>query len=140
MQRVIKYRAWDKLSNCMRKVRRIDFYSDDLIANCYTDKDDQIPLSVKAREVELMQFTGLHDKSGTEVFEGDILKDPELPDIPKTVNQNKSGEWVGHAPAGTGLRLNISRAYTSWSMFKRCEVIGNIYENPELLEADNAKG
>lgn len=70
------------------------------------------------------QFTGLTDKNGKKIFEGDIL------------------EW-DLAEYGRGYRERVNWSYGLFSMRQSdwrewCEVIGNIHDNPELLEVDNA--
>ena len=74
----------------------------------------------------LMQSTGLHDKNGVEVFEGDVLKSKDGTDglISRFIVE-KDDFYTGFIPMnreGCGFNRTM------------CEVIGNIYENPELLE------
>ena len=69
----------------------------------------------------LMQYTGLHDKNGKEIYEGDIVR-LKWKDAGNHAKQTiRSVQWNGN---GYGCAL------TEYE----CEVIGNIYENPELIE------
>lgn len=73
----------------------------------------------------LGQYTGLKDKNGTKIFEGDIVIAPFL--VPKmTLKLVANMEWNNRW----------------WSFVDKlnnyCEIIGNIYDNPELLEVNNA--
>jgi uncharacterized phage protein (TIGR01671 family) len=71
--------------------------------------------------VELMQFTGLHDKNGKEIYEGDILKTP----YNNAEVKFKDGQF--------GILKNNSRYGRDFtSCMSNFEIIGNIYENPEL--------
>lgn len=80
-------------------------------------------------EVELMQYTGLKDKNGKEIYEGDVL--------------GRNGYWNYYIGFEEGCFVTIptdlvQRNNFSWlpikkSIFENVEVIGNIYENPELL-------
>jgi len=82
----------------------------------------------------LMQFTGLKDKNGKEIFEGDICKDLMLRDITKEYNQYTLVEVTGH---GWGYATNSADG--KWEHIlgpnsgRNLEVIGNIHENPELI-------
>jgi hypothetical protein len=88
------------------------------------------PFLCAAPNYELMQFTGGHDKSGREIYEGDVLdwRGQYSEDAPQPVIWYYTGWYVGYV----GKRLNI----TSLNAIepKHMEIIGNIYENPELLK------
>lgn len=81
-----------------------------------------------------MQFTGLHDKNGNEIYEGDILRYSQYVD---------HGQWGETVDGGTvQVTWLEERAafypFCIWSSYndqlKSCEIIGNIYKNPELLK------
>jgi len=81
---------------------------------------------------EIMQYTGLKDKNGREIYEGDIVKGIYYDNLYKTENEvicqvrwDKSGYWTF---SGT---INFLGGYLS--DLRNIIVIGNIYENPELL-------
>lgn len=73
----------------------------------------------------LMQFTGLHDKNGKEIWEGDILSPSNAP--------------FGESGNNTEVKWNeFDGRWHPWAMwFNKCEVLGNIHEHPELLGASN---
>lgn len=86
--------------------------------------------------VEVMQFTGLHDKNGKEIWEGDICLVPNYNCDPSNGdNPNEIGD-VAFFNAKFNLRLP-KQMYEPLSYYtddEHLEVIGNIYENPELLK------
>ena len=105
--RPIKFRAW-----CNQKM----FEPFDLM-------DLKEPIDYWHDGTILMQFTGLHDKNGKEIFEGDIIKDL----------------GAGYEEIITPVRFYQGAFCDSyWNQcinnYKYCEVLGNIYENPELLK------
>lgn len=69
----------------------------------------------------LMQYTGLHDKNGKEIYEGDIISGYYAPHEVKMKN-------IGAEENGTLYAWNIDI-----DVLDKTEVIGNIYENPELI-------
>jgi uncharacterized phage protein (TIGR01671 family) len=71
----------------------------------------------------LMQFTGLKDKDGKEIYEGDLLH-RHMGVYWEAAFVNSS--WIGKSLIDSGI-------YLSASQFIETEIIGNIYENPELL-------
>ena len=79
----------------------------------------------------LMQFTGLHDKNGKEIYEGDIVQiykhmSSEKSEVTQVVWDEENCEYKG--------------IYPNIAVWEQHEVIGNIYENPELLEVTNTNG
>lgn len=78
-------------------------------------------------KVPLMQDTGLKDKNGVEIYEGDIVKGDW--DIVEDIYVSDV-QFYGGAFRVRRTGRPLEYAY----MFKQCEVIGNIYENPELLD------
>lgn len=134
MNREIKYRAWLKEENKMVNVETIDF-TDRSIQ--YLEKNEIIDAYLLRRmifdDVELMQYTGIKDKNGKEIYEGDILKYKFLYDRRlKHVTLVKFVE--------TEASFGIKDAYGNEIPLFRItannyfEVIGNIYENEELLQ------
>lgn len=116
--REIKFRAWDTQRgewSRLTKAVSLEGYP------VYIDADDRLH---KAAGVELMQYTGLKDKHGVEIYEGDILAfDNGYCDVVRL--ERSAWRWNrGHNVLGVSWKPEISLS-----------VIGNIYENPELLEA-----
>lgn len=82
-------------------------------------------------EAILMQSTGLCDKEGTEVFEGDILHHQIQTEYTFIVKYDKDkGRWYGDGLSRI-YRIDITKEFLPYY-----KVIGNIYENPELLEVE----
>jgi len=127
--REIKFRAWDKLTKTMRYVLCIDWLNGlvDLNGKIIERKYD----NSKGDEVILMQYTGLKDKNGKEIYEGDIVEAwSEGKKAIGKVKQRIDGLWLMY-PAWQsgktwGLMPNKERKTT-------VEIIGNIYENKELI-------
>jgi uncharacterized phage protein (TIGR01671 family) len=89
--------------------------------------------SEDANIIQLMQFTGLHDKNGFEIYEGDII-------CFKANYTSKLGGWMNGLVVITPLKLEIHNEYGKYDADEEtdefpytCEVLGNIYQNPELL-------
>lgn len=83
---------------------------------------------------ELMQYTGLKDKNRKEIYEGDCF---EIKSNSTEHKGNKIGiAWVIWNDSELGWRLSDNRESGEYNIYwfaKNCEIIGNIYENPELL-------
>ena len=130
MSRAIKFRAWDGRS-IRYDVTGFEHGRDNemvcvfLNGDCYAigDRSSQHP------NAEVMQFTGLTDRNGVESYEGDIVT---ADDILCVVEWQKA-EWTA---AWSSVVRGAGRQWRHPQLgFRVHEVIGNIYENSELLEA-----
>lgn len=128
----ISFRAWDKEEKKMHKVKTIEFSRRGarIIHLAEVQSNGKGDHKRWHSSVELMQLTDLKDKNGTEIYEGDIVKynsvpNPFLSDKHFKIIQARSGEW----------RIdNYIEGHVLAFCNHQVEVIGNIYENPELLE------
>lgn len=131
--RVPKFRAWDKLRKIMLPVGDLDT-SYKLV---YLEEDNGYRCEMDFDEIELMQSTGIRDKNGKEIFEGDIVKFSDCDDdvyvTPVVWDKNYACFGVSF-----GGKYPISFDYLEefYTELKDIEVVGNIYENPELLEGE----
>jgi uncharacterized phage protein (TIGR01671 family) len=114
--RTIKFRAWHKAEKKMYAVDAMRFDYNGLFTVDLLDAGDHYTRDcIDLNEVELMQFTGLKDEAGKEIYEGDIVK------------------WLDVYVQP--VRWDIEEAmFLPNHMSMDVEIIGNIYENPELLE------
>ena len=83
---------------------------------------------VSAKDLVLMQSTGLVDKNGKEIFEGDIVK------MSKDVYSEPTYYEVVRHYGGAYRLESKQHGCELWLRHTDCEVVGNIYENRELLE------
>lgn len=115
MQRKIKFRVWDGV---------------DYMSNPFTLFDMQSKAIQFASTVTVMQFTGLFDKTGKEIYEGDIVQWVVYDDYLGTENIEKGSVFYHEKEA----RFRI-RQYPEFEIFRfgdQIEIIGNIYANPDL--------
>ena len=131
--REIKFRAWLKEDKKMVNVETMDF-TDKSIQ--YLKKSEINNAYILRREsfvdVELMQYTGLKDKNGKEIYEGDIVL-VKLGGISiwyKTVIELKEGALIASLINREDCFYIFNPGFDSNDF----EVIGNIYENKNLLE------
>jgi hypothetical protein len=129
--REIKFRAWDKTWKRWIDPRDINFYGEmDWMFDRRSAEGGDVIESADLREVELMQFTGLKDQMGlgTDVYESDILK---VLGETFEVNFANGSFWAKN--------LRTFDAFPLWKTLSNgAEVIGNIYESPEILKKERA--
>jgi hypothetical protein len=115
-QREIKFKVWDK--NIMSKAFRLDDAAYEGFPRPVTDDNGECRTLAN---LTWLQFTGLHDKNGTEIYEVDIVKDTD----------GSIGELVWK---GAGFIVLFTKLQQIAPVIpSNVEVIGNIYENPEML-------
>lgn len=132
--REIKFRAWDKNDKrIFIDPQMIDFYNKKIGYTQYQteympDTSYSIPVGFEEFEYsELMEWTGLYDKNGEDIYEGDILFESFGEKYYKVVFENGSfrAEFEGDFEEYSFDLIDVvAQGY---------EVVGNIYENPELL-------
>ena len=129
-----KFRVWDKKEKFMWVVAALRFYEEgNLFAIDYWGVQ-QYPETLDAEDVVLMQATGLQDKKGVDIYEGDIIKTGETVDW---LNEDMGViRFLDGAFFIDYHNLDTEFDYIG-NISLPIEVVGNIYENPELLEGDN---
>ncbi len=116
MTREIKFRVWDKKEKRMFKPKSL------IWTYVFLIEEEGRSQRYGSGEVELMQYTGLKDKNGKEIYEGDIVDGRRY-----------------YRPKLYGKRIVKWDFYDlhdleNWCSRKEVEVIGNVWENPEILE------
>ena len=123
-----KYRAWYKERKEMGRVGGIRFDLDGSVS-VVLFKGNYLDVSGPREKIILMQSTGLKDKNGKEVFVGDIIKCTRGCPHEVYLEKEYGGKYIGGMPA---VYLKGIREGYAWTGAE--EILGNIYEKPELLE------
>lgn len=148
MNREIKFRAWNKENETMLP----PFSFEDISTQNYAGESwlwlgENELINTKLSDLVLMQFTGIQDKNGKDIYEGDIVfkfyGDNSLKERLKGAKGVvKFGRYLvlkddwGMDNLATGWHMTFSDNSGSIEITEKFEVIGNIYENPELLPSN----
>nr|DAR76769.1 MAG TPA: YopX protein [Caudoviricetes sp.] len=128
--RKIKYRAYAKEYNKIVQVDRLGLNSDGSVQEIlfsYKElgEDSNEWTDLQAGQFELLEFTGQYDKEGKEIYTGYILQ----------FSNGNLGKVICHLRAGFDVAFsNAMPEELDHSLASRCKVVGNIYENKELLD------
>lgn len=117
---MIKFRAWNSET---KEIEVFETYEE--ISELF------LALSADDGFYSIMQSTGLKDKNGKEVFVGDIIKCTRGCPHEVYLEKEYGGTYIGGMPA---IYLKGIREGYAWTEHE--EILGNIYENPELLEVE----
>lgn len=130
---ILKYRVWLPCKQTIVDVLMIDLEKKEVMYR-WKDKSRMATYidTDAIGDVSIMQSTGLKDKNGVEIFEGDIVE--------VEVNDGFDyGSFTGVVEFLEGawmLNNRINHARSLWSETNESEILGNIYANPELLSSE----
>lgn len=120
-----KFRAWDKARGKMYSSEDNVFeYRSEYGELKFELEIEEGQYDIENEDLIVMQCTGLKDKTGKLIYEGDIVRGPNL------VNKGNLKNRVVETLTWTGIQPFCD---SSFSHYSGVEIIGNIYENPELL-------
>lgn len=125
MSREIKFRAWVK-----------EHWIGERYAHMQYDWQDSIHIEsvgFNPDDIPVMQYTGLKDKHGVEIYEGDIV-DHKMPDEPYLKGETYRGSVEYVDELASFRTVNAGGLEEPIHGDIELEIIGNIYENPELLD------
>lgn len=125
--RELKVRAWYKPYKQMCQVESLRFDENGVYRAVLIEESFYDRRLVEADEIVIEQFTGLKDKNGTKIYEGDILIDDTGEPIEYWVVKFADGGFVGECAGVAEALFELTNL----------EVVGNIHENPELMEKLN---
>lgn len=129
MQREIKFRVFDKEAKTMQKVSSIDLENNEVFIYDIGGFDKNLSFD----EIELMQFTGLTDKNGVEIYEGDIVCQGQVL-LGHICITGRYGVSVKMEGASCHLINYVFDSDFDIGELSNIEIIGNIHKNPELLK------
>ena len=132
----LKFRVWDKKLQITGTVSNIDLEYEEV--TFYIDDEEELETCQPFEDVVLMQSTGFHDKNGVEIFEGDIINSGYLFKGSPFEEEDEYEEEKGVVTFfNCGFNIEFKNHINLFiDIILSCEdleVIGNIYENKELL-------
>lgn len=150
--REIKFRAWDKVSQKMCDVAEL-YKVGGVRLDVYDEIRDRI-YQVDRGDIPIMQYTGLKDKNGREIYEGDIVaksvplfqplgRGQRIDEVVWGRDDKNTGMWEMRLISDDRLKRNPENKVPYYEPFglgcepHNFEVIGNVYENPELINPND---
>jgi len=127
---MIKFRAWHRELGRMMSIKNMWFQDSHIEELELNDAIMNDYITVSPDEIELMQSTGLKDKNGKEIFEGDVVK------MAKDVYSEPTYYEVVRHRGGAYRLESKQHGCELWLRHTDCEIVGNVYENPELFEVE----
>jgi uncharacterized phage protein (TIGR01671 family) len=125
MTRALNFRVWHKPSLTMHHYLKAKFGPKGInvtLSGKFKDVEDVTTLTVPNKDLVIMQFTGLVDRQGKDIYEGDVVSWHERKTA--VVTWLTSGCWGTSEGSPLGRSAGL------------CRVIGDIYSNPELVPTD----
>lgn len=132
MSRAINFRVWHTPTATMHHYLKAKFGPKGInvtLSGKFKDVEEPTTLTVPNKDLEIMQFTGIKDRNGTPIFEGDVVEYESLDTVTAMKNRIVI-EWdERRGEASIGFHIPAVR--------ELLEVIGNVYENPELFAGES---
>ena len=132
--REIKFRAWDKLEKRMRKVVSLHWQGDKLVSAKLEGENEPIPIE---RRLVIEKFISLKDENNKNIYAEDIVEVKHSDWTEPTIHVVK---WCGDEKySAFNLKPELDEAVNSIALvaqsdFFSVKVVGNVHENPELVE------
>ena len=121
-----KFRVWDIERECYLDETELAGITPDGKYILYIEEEEISKLEIEGNYT-LEQYTGLTDKNGKEIYEGDVVN---IQGIKYYVDFEHGGFWFNN----DNLKWKANRPFTHFQEINDTEVVGNVHENPDLLE------
>ena len=128
-----RFRVWHNELGRMMSIKNMWFQDSRIEELELNDAVMNDHITAYPDEIELMQSTGLKDKNGKEIFEGDVVR--QVRTQPTTENETITGVVTMLEGAWSIVNDNKQLASVLWSETAENEIIGNIWEDGDLIDS-----